>query len=85
MIVIDTNNNVSAYLKYLKDRGVGAIGRYYSSSAWKRITKQEALNITKAGIKIFVVFENDGDPTLTPDNGVPWPDCCPTGKGYRPA
>ena len=70
MIVIDTNNNVSAYLKYLKDRGVGAIGRYYSSSAWKRITKQEALNITKAGIKIFVVFENDGDPTLTPDNGV---------------
>lgn len=70
MFVIDTNDNVSAHLGSLKSRGVVAVGRYYSSSAWKRITKQEAIAISKAGIKIFVVFENDGDPELTNGNGI---------------
>ena len=65
MTVIDTNDNVSAHLADLKSRGVTAIGRYYSSSSWKRITKQEAANITNAGMDIFVVFEDSGDPTLT--------------------
>jgi hypothetical protein len=70
MTVIDTNDNVSAQLGNLKNRGVDTIGRYYSSSAWKRITKQEAVDISRAGMKIFVIFENDGDPQLTNDNGV---------------
>lgn len=70
MTVIDTNDNVSAHLADLKSRGVTAIGRYYSSSSWKRITKQEAANITNAGMDIFVVFEDSGDPTLTADTGI---------------
>jgi len=70
MTVIDTNSNVSAQLGNLRNRGVDAIGRYYSSSAWKRITKQEATDICRAGMRIFIVFKNDGDPQLTNDNGV---------------
>jgi hypothetical protein len=70
MSVIDTNGNVSAQLGNLKNRGVDTVGRYYSSRAWKRITQQEAVAISSAGMKIFVVFENDGDPQLTEDNGI---------------
>jgi hypothetical protein len=69
MSVIDTNDNVSAHIANLKNRGVTAVGRYYSSSAWKRLTKAEAEIISAAGLKIFVVFENDGDPALTADKG----------------
>ena len=70
MIVIDTNDNVAAQLPFLKSKGVVAIGRYYSSSAWKRITKAEAAAISGAGLKIFVVFEDSGDPTLSTDRGI---------------
>ena len=70
MIIIDTNDNVAAQLPFLKSKGVVAIGRYYSSSAWKRITKAEAAAISGAGLKIFVVFEDSGDPTLSTDRGI---------------
>jgi subtilisin family serine protease len=68
--VIDTNDNVSAHLESLRARGVTAIGRYYSSRAWKRLTRAEAAAITAQGMKIFTVFEDDGDPNLTRDNGL---------------
>ncbi|MDR6609071.1 DUF2272 domain-containing protein [Pseudomonas synxantha] len=70
MSIIDTNDNVSLHLTSLKQKNVTAIGRYYSSRAWKRITRKEALDISGAGMKIFVVFEDNGDPVLTFDNGV---------------
>ncbi len=70
MKVIDTNDNVTTHLPFLKSKGVEAIGRYYSSSAWKRITKAEAAAISSAGIRIFVVFEDSGDPTLSVDRGI---------------
>ncbi|HEV2816809.1 MAG TPA: glycoside hydrolase domain-containing protein [Allosphingosinicella sp.] len=70
MPIIDTNTNVTTHMADLKKRGVTAIGRYYSSSAWKRLTKAEAQAISKAGVKIFVVFENDGDPALTKAMGL---------------
>lgn len=70
MTVIDTNDNVTLHLEMLKNRGITAVGRYYSSKAWKRITAQEARAISTAGLDIFVVFENDGDPELTVDAGV---------------
>jgi Rv2525c-like, glycoside hydrolase-like domain len=69
MSVIDTNDDVSGHLDDLRQRGVVAIGRYYSSSAWKRIGRPEALAISKAGMSIFVVFENDGDPELKKSRG----------------
>jgi kumamolisin len=64
MLVIDTNDNVGGKLPYLKNRGVIAIGRYYSSSAEKRVTRQEAEAIAAAGLKLFTVFEDGGDPAL---------------------
>ena len=70
MSVIDTSQNVSTHLVDLKNRGVEAVGRYYSPSASHRITRPEALAITNAGIKIFAVFEAGGRPTLSHDNGV---------------
>jgi hypothetical protein len=70
MTAIDTGTNVSSYLQTLRARGVTAVGRYYSSGTGKRLTKAEAAEIGRAGMQIFVVFENDGDPTLTSDTGV---------------
>jgi Uncharacterized protein conserved in bacteria (DUF2272)/Domain of unknown function (DUF1906) len=70
MTVIDTNNNVTGQIQELKNRGVTAVGRYYSSSSWKRLTRVEAVQLTDSGIGVFTVFENDGDPALTSDMGV---------------
>jgi C1A family cysteine protease len=69
-LVIDTNDNVTAHIAHLKARGVKAVGRYYSSSAWKRLTQSEARQVSAAGIKLFTVFENDGDPVLSSDAGI---------------
>jgi peptidoglycan hydrolase-like protein with peptidoglycan-binding domain len=70
MAVIDTNDNTSARIDYLRARGVTAVGRYYSSSAWKRLTKPEAKALSEAGIRLFTVFENSGDPELSLEQGV---------------
>jgi len=67
--VIDTDTNVSPHLEDLKARGVTHIGRYYSSKAWKRLTKTEAQAIAQAGLSLFTVFEDSGSPALTIDRG----------------
>jgi hypothetical protein len=70
MTIVDTNDNTSSHIHLLTSKGVTAVGRYYSSSAWKRITKPEANVLSAAGIQIFVVFENSGDPQLTAESGI---------------
>jgi len=70
MAIIDTNNNVSGHLSVLKALGVTAIGRYYASSQRKRVTRIEASAISAAGLDLFVVFENSGDPQLSFESGV---------------
>ncbi len=70
MVIIDTNNNVSGHLSFLKTLGVTAIGRYYASSHRKRVTSLEASAISAAGIDLFVVFEDSGDPVLSVESGV---------------
>jgi hypothetical protein len=70
MAVIDTNNDTSTKLDMLKMRGVTAIGRYYASKGSKRLTASEAKAICKAGMLLFVVFEDGGDPVLTFESGV---------------
>lgn len=70
MSAIDTNSNVAGHVTLLKSKGVTHVGRYYSSSQRKRLTPQEALAISNAGLKIFVVFENGGSPNLTFEQGV---------------
>jgi hypothetical protein len=64
MIVIDNNDNVAGKIPFLLQKGVIAVGRYYSSRTGKRITPAEAQAIAAAGLKLFVVFEDNGDPPL---------------------
>jgi hypothetical protein len=69
-LVIDTDGNVAGHIPFLKSRNVGIVGRYYSSDASKRLTKSEAQRVCAAGLKLFVVFEDDhGDPPLDSDAG----------------
>ena len=70
MTVIDTNDDVSNHIPLLRNRGVTAIGRYYSSASWKRVTPREAQIIGSSGMSLFVVFENDGDPALDGNLGM---------------
>jgi hypothetical protein len=70
MTVIDTDTNCIPHLDHLKVRGATAIGRYYARSAsWKRLTKDEAQAISEAGLELFVVYEDSGDPVLSIDRG----------------
>jgi hypothetical protein len=69
MTVIDTDAKVLGKVPFLKSRGVTAIGRYYSSYSGKGVTLQEAKAIAAAGLKLFVVFEDDGDPPLDGKSG----------------
>jgi hypothetical protein len=68
-MIIDTNTNCSPHVETLRGREVTCIGRYYASSAWKRLTKTEAQLLSDAGFQIFCVFEDRGDPALTRDSG----------------
>lgn len=64
MKVIDTNDNVSGKIPFLVQHNVTAVGRYYSSRSGKRIAPGEARAIAAAGLQLFVVFEDNGDPPL---------------------
>jgi hypothetical protein len=69
-MIIDTNSSCVGKTGFLKERGVDAVGRYYRviHPEWA-ITKKEAQELSKAGIKIFVVYEDVGSPTLTKAQG----------------
>jgi Domain of unknown function (DUF1906) len=69
MLVIDTDSNVSEHIPLLKSKSVGVVGRYFSASSWKRISKSEAQEIASGGLQLFVIFENSDDPTLDSDAG----------------
>jgi peptidoglycan hydrolase-like protein with peptidoglycan-binding domain len=70
MTVVDTDSNTSDHIPFLRNKGVTAVGRYYSRKAWKRLTRQEAQALSDAGIELFTVFEDSGDPELSADRGV---------------
>ena len=70
MTVVDTDSNTSDHIPFLRNKGVTAVGRYYSRKAWKRLTRPEAQALSDAGIEIFTVFEDSGDPELSADRGV---------------
>ena len=70
MAVIDTNDNASARIDSLRARGVTAVGRYYSTRARKRLTQPEAKALSEAGIQLFTVFEDSGDPELSVQQGI---------------
>jgi hypothetical protein len=70
MTVVDTSSNTSGHIRLLRNKGVTAVGRYYSTRAWKRITKPEATALSDADIEIFAVFEDGGDPELSSSSGI---------------
>src|SRR5260370_29636634 len=70
MPVVDNVSNTSDHIPFLRGKGVTAVGRYYSTRAWKRITKPEAAALSDAGIEIFTVFEDSGNPELSADSGI---------------
>ena len=70
MSAADASENVESSVDAVKNAGIAAIGRYYSSSHQKRLTRDEALAISAAGLEIFVVFEDGAAPALTFDRGV---------------
>lgn len=69
MFTIDTNIDVTNHLGAISAAGIKSIGRYYSHSSSKRLTKREAAAITAAGLTMFVVFEDGAHPVLTRDAG----------------
>ncbi|MDR3487476.1 MAG: DUF1906 domain-containing protein [Bradyrhizobium sp.] len=58
---IDTDSSCVGKSAYMKDRGITAVGRYYSQvNTYKNITKVEAEELSLAGIEIFTVYEDHG-------------------------
>jgi Domain of unknown function (DUF1906) len=73
-MIIDTNDSCLGRAADLRRMNVDTVGRYYRDKthpSWK-ITKAEAQELSQAGIKIFMVFEDYGnaaDLNLTTDQG----------------
>lgn len=85
-MIIDTPWNTSKQLSCLKSSGVEAIIRYYAKNVSKklpekRLTPNEARAISKAGLKLAVVYEGVGsDPdTFSYDAGL---DDCAYARKY---
>ena len=72
-MVIDTNSSCRGKSAFLRSKEVTAIGRYYRviRPEWA-LTKEEAAELSAAGIQIFTVYEDAGHLsklTLTEDQG----------------
>lgn len=70
MTIVDCSTKCSGKVNVLQQHQVNVIGRYYSAAHPSRVlTKAEAKEICKVGIKIFTVYEDHGSPTLTQEHG----------------
>jgi hypothetical protein len=61
-MIIDTNDSCLGKAQLLKKKNIDTVGRYYRMAThpeWA-ITKAEAQELSKANIKIFMVFEDYG-------------------------
>lgn len=61
-MIIDTNDSCRGKAQLLKNKDIDTVGRYHRMAThpeWA-ITKVEAQQLSRAGIKIFVVFEDYG-------------------------
>jgi glycoside hydrolase-like protein len=73
-MIIDTNDSCLGKAQILKNKNIDTVGRYYRMAThpeWA-ITKAEARELSKASIKIFMVFEDYGHASklkLTKDQG----------------
>ena len=55
---LDTTVDLTPYIGWLIDNSIRSVGRYYSTKPWKRLTRGEAEALTRAGITIFVVYQD---------------------------
>jgi hypothetical protein len=70
MTAVDTNSICTDKIATLQQHGVTAVGRYYTTYHPSfQLLRQEAVAITGAGIKLFVVFENCANPVLDQAHG----------------
>ncbi|MBR0868444.1 DUF1906 domain-containing protein [Bradyrhizobium diazoefficiens] len=73
MLVIDTNTSYRGFGPWLKSQGVTAVGRYYGATTNSKdlLDAQEAIELCRNGMQIFVVFEDASRPNLnlTADQG----------------
>jgi len=53
------NNSTESNLAAIKEAGYSFIGRYYGESDWKRLTKAEAQRISKAGLYIVALYQDN--------------------------
>lgn len=62
MYILDTNTSCLGKSALLKANGVTAVGRYYRKETYPeyKISKAEAQELSKAGISLFIVFEDYG-------------------------
>lgn len=55
---LDTATDASRAAGCLARRGYDTVIRYYSRSAWKRLTQEEAVALVRAGLRLAVVYQN---------------------------
>ncbi len=56
--VLDTTRNCAPIALCLKGQGYGTVIRYYSRSAWKRLTQEEAIGLGRRGLRIAAVYQD---------------------------
>lgn len=61
MKALDTSQDTRKAIPCLREKGIVAVGRYYSRSAWKRLTRPEAEALSAAGIAIWAVYQDAGN------------------------
>jgi hypothetical protein len=57
MRIIDCSNATQGSIPQLKAAGVGAVGRYFGSAAWKCANRAECDALRGAGIDVFAIYE----------------------------
>jgi hypothetical protein len=70
LAVADTRFNVTTIVDDLVGAGFSGIARYYTSNEEKRLGRDEALAIARAGLKLIAVFENGASPALAFNAGI---------------
>lgn len=56
---LDTASNAGSVAETIAQDGYSAVGRYYSKSTWKQLTRTEAEQLIAAGLSIFTVYEDN--------------------------
>lgn len=70
MTVVEMAENAETHIDLFVSRGVTTVARRYSTRPERRLTHVEAAALSAAGLRIVAVFEDQGDPDLSVDQGI---------------